>query len=448
MCTTSEEPVMSVSLNGIHKDVLIDSGSVSNLISLSEFKQLEAQGLQACMTDCKKKLFAYGGKKLEVIGQFDVELSVHGRKIDSQFIVTDNGRCILGNASSKALGILHIGPTSSLEINSIQDIASQLKSKYPKVFTGVGKLTDYQLQLHIDKTVTPVAQKPRTIAFPNREKVSEKIKSLIERDIVEPVEGPTSWVSPITVQKKSGGDIKLCVDMRRANEAIIRERIPMPTVDEVLECLNGSTDLELDLRLGFHQTELSESSRDITTFATHEGLFRYKRLLFGVNSAPEKYQQIVRLVLANIEGVQNIADDLVVHGKNVEDHDRNLENVIRRLQERNLTLNPAKCSFRMDKIIFMGILLSQYGIGPTEERVKAVLEAEAPKSPSEVRSFFGMVGFSSRFIPDFSTTAEPLRQIARKDTVFAWERDQQQAFDKLKKDLASAPVLAYYDRLV
>ena len=102
--------------------------------------------------------------------------------------------------------------------------------------------------------------------------------------------------------------------------------MPMPTVDEVLESLNGSTVFsKLDLRLGFHQIELDKESRDITTFATHDGLFRYKRLLFGVNSAPEKCQQIIRQVPADIDGVQNIADDLVVHGKD----DQNLENVIR-----------------------------------------------------------------------------------------------------------------------
>ena len=129
--------------------------------------------------------------------------------------------------------------------------------------------------------------------------------------------------------------------MRCVNEAIIRERIPMPAVDEVLENLNGSTMFsKLDLRLGFYQLKLDENSRDITTFAIHDGLFRYKRLMFGVNSASEKYQQIFRQALSGISGVHNIADDLVVHGKNQEEHDRNLHSVIRRLEQKNLTLTP------------------------------------------------------------------------------------------------------------
>ena len=112
------------------------------------------------------------------------------------------------------------------------------------------------------------------------------------------------------------------MDMGKANTAIIRERIPIPTVDEVLENLNSSEMfLKFDLCLGFHQIELDKGSRDITTFLTHHGLFRYKRLSFGVNSAPEKYQQIVRQVVSDISWVQNIAGDLIVHGKNNEEHD-------------------------------------------------------------------------------------------------------------------------------
>ena len=214
----------------------------------------------------------------------------------------------------------------------------------------------------------------------------------------------------------------------------------------MVENLNGSAVFsKLDLRLGFHQIELDKESRDIATFAAHEGLFRYKRLSFGVNSAPEKYQQIIRQVVSDIEGVLNIADDLVVHGKSIEEHE-SLYKVLQRLEEKNLTLNPMKCEFRMDKVVFMGLLLSKYRIGPTEERVRAVLEAVQPTTPTEVRSFLGMVGFSARFIPNFATLAEPLRAISRQGVPFVWGKDQDASFKELKRLLASAPVLAYFDK--
>ena len=133
--------------------------------------------------------------------------------------------------------------------------------------------------------------------------MTAKVNELLENDIIERVEGPTTWISPVVVAPKPSGDIRLCVDMRRANEAIIRERLPIPTVDEVLESLNGSTVFsKLDLRWGFHQIELEPNSRDITSFATDDGIFRYKRLSFGVNAAPEKYQHIITQTMAGLKG--------------------------------------------------------------------------------------------------------------------------------------------------
>ena len=115
----------------------------------------------------------------------------------------------------------------------------------------------------------------RRVPFSLNDKVTAKVNELFEKDIIEKIEGPTAWVSPAVVAPKASGDIRLCVDMRRANEAIIRERLPIPTVDEVLESLNGSAVFsKLDLRWGFHQIELEADSRDITAFATHNGIFR------------------------------------------------------------------------------------------------------------------------------------------------------------------------------
>ena len=261
------------------------------------------------------------------------------------------------------------------------------------------------------------------------------------------MESPTTWASPVVVAPKPSGEIRLCVDIRRANEAIIRERLPIPTVDEVLEELNGSTIFsKLDLRHGFHQVELHTNSRDITTFVTHDGLFRYKRLSFGVNATPEKYQHIISQVVADTEGVVNIADDLIVHGKTVVEHDQNLHKLLARLEEKDLTLNGEKCTFGMYKVVFMGILLSKHGIGPTEEKVRAVKEATRPSSASDVRSFLGLVGFSSRFIPDFATKAEPLRVLCRKGEKFLWGKAQEEAFNTLIEDMAGASMLAYFDR--
>ena len=122
------------------------------------------------------------------------------------------------------------------------------------------------------------------------------IDDLLNQDIIEPIQGSTTWVSAPVFLPKPGteNELRLCVDMLRVNEAILRVRYPVPTIDEILTDMNGATVFpKFDLKWGFHQIELDVNSRHLTTFVTHKGLFRYKRLMFGVSSAPEEYQKIV-----------------------------------------------------------------------------------------------------------------------------------------------------------
>ena len=147
-------------------------------------------------------------------------MSVRNAKVTTKFILVKHGRCILGNVTAKELGILHIWPKENLVDNSCNevqsDIADQLKVKYPNVLVGIGKLKDYKLRLHVDSNVPPVAQKLRRVPFALRDKVKAKVEELVKEDIVERVEGPTTWASPVVVASKPSGEIRLCVDMRRA----------------------------------------------------------------------------------------------------------------------------------------------------------------------------------------------------------------------------------------
>ena len=139
--------------------------------------------------------------------------------------------------------------------------------------------------------------------------MDKKLEELEAKDIIESVSGPTPWVSLLVAVPKSNNDVRFCTDMRRANEAVQRERHPIPTVDELLQDFNEATVFsKLDLKDGYHQIELSEDSRDITTFVTNKGLYRYKRLNFGISSASEMYQHIIEQVIQGCDGARNISD--------------------------------------------------------------------------------------------------------------------------------------------
>ncbi|XP_068742404.1 uncharacterized protein [Montipora capricornis] len=232
--------VADLCIGGVQlKDVFINSGATCNIVDHDTWESLKQEGVKCRSQRCKRKLFAYGqSEAIEVVGTFESE--------------------VYCAASGKSEG-------TSVDI----------VKNFPDVFTGVGKLKDYQLKLHVNKDVKPVAQPVRRLPFGLREKVDKELDELLKEDIIEEVpNGPTGWVSPLVVVPKPDGDIRICVDMRRANEAIERESHPIPTNEEVLHDLNESTVFsKLDLKWGFHQVELYAESRQITTFITHRGLF-------------------------------------------------------------------------------------------------------------------------------------------------------------------------------
>ena len=166
--------------------------------------------------------------------------------------------------------------------------------------------------------------------------------------------------------------------------------------------------------------------------------------MFGITSAPEKYQKIVKDTLVGCKGVANIADDLIIHGCGIQEHDENLLAVLHRLKECGLTLNEKKCQFRLPKLTFFGHDLSSKGISPNEEKVAAIQNAKAPQTTAEVRSFLGLVQYCAKFLPDFAQVAEPLRMLTRKDQQFVWGDAQQKSFQKLKDLLIRAETLAYF----
>lgn len=172
--------------------------------------------------------------------------------------------------------------------------------------------------------------------------------------------------------------------------------------------MNGATHFStLDLSSGYHQLELAPESRYVTTFSTHVGLRRYKRLPFGINAASEIFQEAIREILTGLPGCKNISDDIIVFGKGKEEHDKNLRGVLQRLKENNLRLNKDKCEFSKTEIKFYGHIFSSSGLLPDPVKVEAIHKARPPQNSSEVKSLLGMAQYVSRFIPDYATITTP-----------------------------------------
>jgi len=251
----------------------------------------------------------------------------------------------------------------------------------------------------------------------------------------------------LVVIPKKNGDVRLCIDMRMANRAIQRERHPTPTVDYLIDALNGATVFsKLDLRSGYHQLVLAQESRYITTFVTHEGLRRYTRLNFGTNSASEIFQNAINEQIKDVSGAINISDDIIIYGKNQKAHDQALHTVLHKFTKVGLTLKPEKCELNKESLTFFGFMFSSKGISSDPEKVKAIHDASLTKTAKEVRSFLGMANYCPKFIPDFSSITKPLRDLTKKDVKFQWQQKHTEALNKVKDLLTSNTTMAYFDK--
>lgn len=319
----------------------LDTGATLSTVGSSDLMKL---GLRHSLEQTSVKLFAYGATSpLPVLGKLSVTMKYKAQEgTDKIFVVNGDHPALLSFSAASRLGLVHItyNVEDTLTENNIQQ-------QYPQLFKEVGCLRDQQVHLHVDDSVPPVAQPHRRIPFAMRKPLEAELTRLLALDIIEKTEGPTPWVSPVVLVPKPHDQeaLRMCVDMRCANKAICRERHVTPTVDDILTALNGATVFsKLNLNEGYHQLELHEDSRPITTFSTHAGLFRYKCLNFGIYSTAEVFQDTIRQVLGSIPNVINISDDILVYGTTKEDHEKALEATLERLSKGGLMLNPKKCT--------------------------------------------------------------------------------------------------------
>ena len=205
---------------------------------------------------------------------------------------------------------------------------------------------------------------------------------------------------------------------------------------------------KLDLNKGYHQLKLAPASRYITTFSTHVGLRRYKRLRFGVSSAGGVLQEAIKQVIHDIPGTLNISDDIIIFGSTKAQHDAAVTKVLQRLQDRGLTLNKAKCVFQKPHLKVLGNIFSADGMSPDSQKVEGMKTADPPANISELRSLLGLASCCSCHIADFATITQPLRDLTRKSTPWIWSSKQDEALETLKKWLSSNALLSYFDPIL
>ena len=351
---------------------------------------------------------------------------------------------LLGRPAIEALHIFS-PPADLLSATTGTSEQSSVKSQYPELFAGVGSFgSEHTIRL-VDNAQPYSLPTPRRISLPMEAKVIEELQALEQSGVIRKVTEPTDWCAGMVVVPKPNGNVRICGDFTRLNQAIRRERHIMPTTDHLLARLGTAKVFsKLDANKGFHQIPLSLESQLLTTFITPIGRFCFRRLPFGISSAPEYFQKQMSDLLSDLPGTICMIDDVLTFSDDEHEEEKNLHAVLQRLSSAGITLNPDKCAFHQRSVKFLGHILDDNGIHPDPQKVRGVQELKRCTDVPAVRRFLGMANQLGKFVPDLATMSQPLRALLVKGQEWSWTEEHQAAFDAIKSALSSHPVLAMY----
>ena len=248
--------------------------------------------------------------------------------------------------------------------------------------------------------------------------------------------------------KKKDGSSRLCVDYKQLNKMTIKNKYPLPRIDDFMDQLHGSSVFsKIDLRSGYHKILVKADDVQNTTFRSQYGHYEYVVMPFGVTNAPIEFMDYMNRIFGPFldKFVAVFIADILIYSRAQEEHTEHLRLVLGVLREKQLYAKLSKCEFWMDEVKFLGHVISAQGIALDPTKVKAMVKWESPKSATEIRSFVGLAGYYRRFIEGFSKIVAPLTQLTWKDQPFTWTDKCEESFQELKRRLTSAPILVIPD---
>jgi hypothetical protein len=289
-----EFPYTVIKINKHEISVMMDTGASLNIIDEVTYHRMGAD--KPKLSKSRVRLFGYNSDvAIPIVAEFKTIINCKKKSIEAIFvIVKGTAKRLIGYKTLKELGVMQIINNLGGDVYNAVTV-DQMKRRFPGVFTDkLGKFKRYEINLQIDENVKPTFMRHRRVPYSMRDSMTKCINELLQADVIEPATGPTSWLLPALAVKKRDGSMRLVVDGSHTKLAIQRTRYVIPTIEEVTAEIDSACIFsKLDVRKAFHQLVLAEPSRYITTFSTHMGIFRYKRLYMGIPPAPEIFQKVL-----------------------------------------------------------------------------------------------------------------------------------------------------------
>lgn len=461
-------------IQGIPVDVLIDSGSSISLVSSTLLKHFRCTRKPAF-----RVLRGIGSQEVESTFfvtlpiEFDkitLEVDLHAvspeflttpiivgtdvlnregvtyvRTRDQQYLTykqgrTDNVMCALSTDDIPIKTSL-----TGSDLDRMLDLINEF-SKFLISGTAATTVNTGSMSIKLNNA-TPVNYRPYRLSLPEILKVRQIIQELLDKKIIR--ESESEYASPILLVKKKDGSDRMCVDYRKLNEITVKDRFPLPLIDDQIDRLGKHKFFtSLDMATGFHQIPMDEEAIPLTGFVTPEGHYEYLKMPYGLANAPVVYQRIMSKTLRRqLESGKTLVyiDDVLILSNTVDEGLTYLRDVLQTLADAGFSINLKKCSFLSTEIEYLGRTISQGQVRPSELKVKALVEAPNPKTVKQVRQFLGLASYFRRYIPNFAARSTPITKLTKKGALFVWGSEQEEARQEIIAHLTSEPVLAIYD---
>lgn len=451
---------VNLKVEGVSLPFEIDSGSCVSVISekcyKTNFSQVKLNETNLCLS-------SYTNEQIKPVGKLFVKVEINNIVRDLELYVIANGaNPLIGRDWIRDLKLTISIPSN---INNVADysqnnnisktadsqivntnIVENLFDEFRTVFCEeLGCFKGEPVKLYLKSNATPKYFKPRPIPFSLKAKVEQELDRLVNGGILTPIQS-SSWGTPIVPVLKKNGQIRLCGDFKVSlNPYLEVDRHPIPRIEDLFASLQkGETFSTIDLSQAYMQVRLDDESKKLCTISTHKGLFMYNRIPYGISSAPGIFQRIMEQMLVGIPGVVCFLDDILVTGKNQNEHINRLKEVCTRLRNHGLTVSKNKCKLFCKSVEYLGYVVSSEGLSTSPTKIEAILKAPVPTNISQLKGFLGLVNYYSKFVPKMSTIATSLYHLLKKDVPFVWNANCQKSFELIKERLVSAPVLAHY----
>lgn len=449
----------SVDHNGWHEYMYIanhkisfklDTGAESSVLPVKYLKELNINLSHIEPTPIT--IVSYGNFKSKTLGQITLNCMCREKVRNVRFLVVEfESEPLLGLRD--CLNFNLITRLNSFEVTNIllKDSVllpkdkKDIYSSFKQLFEGIGcipGLVDIKLKVN----AIPVVQTQRKVPLALHNRLKAALDDLEQKNIISKVNYPTDWVNSLMIVEKPNGSLRLCLDPKPLNKYICREHYLIPKCDNILSRLVGKKMFTvIDMKDGFWQLELTKRSSDFCTFNTPFGRYKFNRVPFGISSAPEIFQRKNYELFGDIPNLEIYFDDMIICGKDELEHDLTLKKVFERALLYNIKFNFSKLQYKLDKVNFLGQVISENGLQPNKKNIDAVLSIESPKNKKELLRILGLFKFFSKFIPNLSQLTYNMRSLTKNNTDFKWTEAHEQELCLLKTLITSEPILKIFD---